>query len=252
MNDIIILLANRRIRIKSLYNQTIEFLKEYLDDSLKNSFLPTFSDFEVSITEQDIRCEREKSSAEDRYEGRPIRHWSEPYLETLAIYRKIAEKMPVYETVLFHGSAIAVDGEGYLFTATSGTGKSTHTKLWRQLLGEKVQMINDDKPLIRVDTDKAIVYGTPWDGKHHLSTNTSVPLKAICIIKRGITNRIQCIDPMEAYPMLIQQMYKPLNEEAFSKSLDLIDRLLRQVQFYEMYANMDISAAQLAYQAMKE
>ena len=105
------------------------------------------------------------------------------YLETLAVCRKIAERMPEHNTFLFYGSCIAVDGAGYVFTAKSGTGKSTHTRLWRELLDNRATMVNDDKPLIRIADDDAIIYGTPWDGKHPLSHNIAVPLKAICILE---------------------------------------------------------------------
>ena len=79
-----------------------------------------------------------------------------------------------------------MDGEAYIFTAVSGTGKSTHAMLWREVFGERVRMINDDKPLIRITPEgKAVVYGTPWDGKHHLSKNSAFPLKAICWLTRA-------------------------------------------------------------------
>ncbi len=89
--------------------------------------------------------------------------------------------MPSYDTVLFHGSALAIDGDGYLFTAKSGTGKSTHTRLWRERFGDRVVMINDDKPLLHIDAGSVIAYGTPWNGKHRLGTNASVPLRADCV-----------------------------------------------------------------------
>ena len=78
-----------------------------------------------------------------------------------------------------------MDGQAVLFTAKSGTGKSTHTKLWRDLFGERAVMVNDDKPLLRILKDGVLVCGTPWDGKHRLSTNCALPLKAICILERG-------------------------------------------------------------------
>ena len=166
------------------------------------------------------------------------------------MYRQIAEKMPAYDTVLFHGSCVAVNGEGYLFTAGSGTGKSTHAYLWRQLLGEKAVMVNDDKPLIRIREDgTAVVYGTPWDGKHRLSTNIAVPLKAVCILERAGENHIVPITKTDALPMLIRQTYRPADSAALAITLTLIDRL--NVPFYRLSCNMDISAAELSYNTMK-
>ena len=107
------------------------------------------ADFSVETMLTDIAYEREKSAREDEKAGVPVRRFPDWYLETLAVYRKIAEKMPDYDALLFHGSCVAVDGAGYLFAAKSGTGKSTHTSLWRELLGERAVMVNDDKELCR-------------------------------------------------------------------------------------------------------
>ena len=127
---------------------------------------------------------------------------ADAYIETLAVYRKIAEQMPTYDTVLFHSSAVAVDGAAYLFAAKSGTGKSTHARLWRELLGDRAIMINDDKPLLRITDAGATVFGTPWNGKHRLGTNGSAPVRAICVLERGVQNNIERIGPKEAYPIL--------------------------------------------------
>ena len=159
--------------------------------------------------------------------------------------------MPDYQTVLFHGSCVSVDGEAYLFTAKSGTGKSTHTALWRELLGDKAVMVNDDKPLIQIRDGRATVFGTPWDGKHHLSQNISVPLKAICIIQRSLKNSIEQITVPMAYPMLLQQVYRPLDGLALQKTLNLVDELARFVSLWRLSCNMELSAAEIAYQAMK-
>ena len=138
-------------------------------------------------------------------EGQGIVQYSDAFIESIMVYRKIAEVMPAYDTFLFHGSAIAVDGLAYLFTAKSGTGKSTHTYLWREMLGTRAIMVNDDKPLIRITGDKATIYGTPWQGKENIGNNISVPLKAVCLLERAERNHIRAITKGEAYAMLLQQ-----------------------------------------------
>ena len=157
--------------------------------------------------------------------------------------------MPEYNAFLFHGSAIAVDGEAYLFTAKSGTGKSTHARLWREMLGERAVMVNDDKPMIRVTDHGAIVYGTPWNGKHHLGANIAVPLKSICILERGAENQICRVSKAEALPMLVQQAHRPNDPAALARTMTLIDKL--QAPIYRLRCNMDISAAELSYNTMK-
>ena len=236
-------LAEQYIEICSLYNRVHEMCNNYR----VNSHVEVA--FTVNTSLADIELEREKSKREAILEGIQLQNFSNDYLETLAVYRKIAEKMPEYDRVLIHGSVVAVDGRGYLFTAKSGTGKSTHTRLWRELLGDRAVMVNDDKPLLHVAGNTVQAYGTPWDGKHHLSSNISAQLKAICILERAEENYVQCISKAEAFPILLQQVYRPADISALSKTLQLIDRM--NVEFYRLKCNMDISAAELAYRTMK-
>ena len=113
------------------------------------------------------------------------------------LHALLAEKLVAYGALLMHGSALCMDGNAYIFTAKSGTGKSTHARLWREAFGDRVWMINDDKPMIRVDEMR--VYGTPWDGKHHLSRNASAPLKAIVKLERAEENRVAPLAKADAF-----------------------------------------------------
>jgi len=154
-----------------------------------------------------------------------------------------------YDTLLCHGSVVAVDGEAYLFTAKSGTGKSTHSAYWREIFGERAIMVNDDKPLLKISDGEVLACGTPWDGKHHLSTNICLPLKAICVLERGEEDNIYPISFREALPTLLQQSYRP---RKLGKYMELIDRLGSKVKFYRLSCTMNPGAAKLAYEAMKE
>ena len=111
-------------------------------------------------------------------------------------------------------------------------------------------MVNDDKPLLRIGEDGVTVYGTPWDGKHRLSTNMSAPLEAICILTRSAENTIREITPKEALTMLIQQTYRPEESELFLDTLGLIERVMRSVRFYLLGCNMDPEAARVSSAAM--
>ncbi len=243
MNNFTLKLADKNIAVSSLYSFVKEYCKDYLTTEPE--------DFSVNISQSDIDYEKEKSIQEDIKENIPVREFPDYYLETLAVYRRIAEKILDFDTILFHGSVISVDGIGYLFTAKSGTGKSTHTRLWRKYFGERAVMVNDDKPFIRITENGAVVYGTPWDGKHRLSTNISVPLKAVCILERSAENHIEEITSKQAYNMLVQQVYKPKEPLKLMKTLHLIDRLTEEVRLYRLGCNMDISAAEVAYNTMK-
>ena len=207
-------------------------------------------DFAVAISPEDIAFEREKSLQEDRLEGIPPRTFTDAYLEITAVQRKITEHLFEHDTLLFHGSVVAVDGAAYLFTAKSGTGKSTHTRLWREVFGERAVMINDDKPFLQIGEQGVTVHGSPWMGKHRLGCNAAVPLYAICILTRGQANRIEPLPAREAVPMLLQQTNRPLNRGMLPRYMHLLDELSKRVEFYHLACNMEPEAAIVAYQAM--
>ena len=209
------------------------------------------ADFCICISPDDLELERVESDITAKREGHVKKCPSDAYLETLAVYRQIAERMPTEDTILFHGSAIAVEGQGYLFTASSGTGKSTHTRLWCELLGDRAVMINDDKPLVHVAERKVTVYGTPWNGKHRLGSNISAPLRSVCLLERGEENSISEIPAAEAMTTLLRQTYRPADPEAMSKTLKLIDRMMRLLRFYRLKCNMEPEAAEVSWRAMR-
>lgn len=236
-------MADRLIEIHSIYELVHEYCQDYTCEGTP--------DFTVEISQSDIEFERKKSESEFAFEGLKMPDFSDAELETTAVYRKIAEIMPTYDTIVFHGSVIAVDGEAYLFTAKSGTGKSTHTMLWRELFGERAVMVNDDKPLLKITENGVIAYGSPYNGKHHLGCNMSAPLKGICILHRGQENTISQISKSQAYAMLMQQVYRPKDGAQLAKVLKLIDRLSQNTGLFELHCNMDPEAAKVAFEGMK-
>ena len=237
-------IAGKSIRINSIYNDVHEMCRDYLSDG--NDY-----DFSVCSSENDIYEEKKRAEITDLKEIGKVKDYSDGYLEELVIYRKISEVMPDYDTFLFHSSCLSADGEGYAFTAKSGTGKSTHARLWREILGNRVIMVNDDKPLVRIENGLAIAYGTPYDGKHHLSNNISVPLKAVSIIQRSKVNHIEKMSKQAAFLKLFPQIYHPVDKGRLQKTMELLGRLLECVDVYTLYCNMEVEAAEIAWQVMK-
>ena len=118
-------------------------------------------------------------------------------------------------------------------------------------MGDRAVMVNDDKPLIRISDSGAVIYGTPWDGKHRLSSNIAAPLRAICLLERGEENQIEPITARKAYPMLLQQVYRPADPAALAKTLALLDRLAVSVKLYRLGCNREPEAARLSYETMR-
>lgn len=242
MADFKIEIAGHTAAVSSLFESIRDYCHAYLTGKE-----PGFS---IVTSREDIEFEREQSYEEARLEGFRIRHFTEPYLERLSIQRKFAEYLLDFDTLLFHGSVVAVDGEAYLFTARSGTGKSTHTRLWRQIFGDRAVMVNDDKPFLQITETGVTAHGSPWSGKHGLDTNIAVPLKGICLLERGKENRIRPIRTEEAMPMLLKQGYQPPDQSHLPKCLALVDALAEKVPLWHMECSKDPQAAVVSYEAM--
>lgn len=149
-----------------------------------------------------------------------------------------------------HSSAIVLDGKAYLFSAPSGTGKSTHTEKWCRLYGAEI--LNDDKPALRHIGNTWMVYGTPWSGKHDLSQPLGVPLGGIAFLQRGEENTIRPMTAAEAVPAIISQIPRYLPKRYMEQQLMLLDKLLSEETIWLLTCRNDDDAARVSYEAMKK
>jgi hypothetical protein len=237
-------LADVTAEVHVIYESTRHFCRDYLTD--------TPAEISVTVTHEDIANERVRSAAEHELEGIPTPDFSDAYLETLALYRRLTRELLRYDVLLVHGSAIMMEGRAYLFTARSGTGKSTHTRLWRETFGERCTMVNDDKPLLRITDSGVTVYGTPWNGKHRLGENISAPLAAISVLTRSRENSITPLTVSEALPHIFTQVNRPDDPDALRRTMLLTDTLMHSVGLYRLGCNMSEEAALVAYSGMNE
>ena len=151
---------------------------------------------------------------------------------------------------MLHSSAVEIDGKAYLFSAPSGTGKSTHTSQWLKLFGDKACIINDDKPAIRFVDGVPYAYGTPWSGKHDISVNTRVPVGGIACLERGEVNEIETFGGYDAVLAILRQSNKPKDAQCRMQLLELLDKLISQVPVWKLRCNMEPEAAIVSYEAM--
>lgn len=205
----------------------------------------------IIMKQEDIEYERQLSIDGAAGVDSSVQYMSDGYLETIALLRAIANHSVHDDRVLMHGSSIAINGKGYIFTALSGTGKSTHTALLRKLHGENAVMINDDKPFLHVAEDKVYIYGSPWMGKHNIGTNMCVPLEGIFFLRRSEENVLNEMSADDALSLLVSQCHRPTEATAMFKTLELLDGILNKVKLYDFGCNMDISAAELSSSVMK-
>jgi len=244
MAQFLIEIAGERLAVTSLFESTRDYCKNYLCQG--------DADFSVTVTREDLAFEQEALRQEALEEGLRVRIFTDPFLERTAIQRKTAEFLFERNILMTHGSTVAVDGKAYLFTARCGTGKSTHTRLWRQVFGERAVMVNDDKPFLKITDTDIFACGSPWSGKHGLDTNITVPLKGICILTRGKENRIRRISGEEARDMIFHQANPPLDEKKRPQFEWLVETLLDRAAFWEMECNQEPEAALTAYRAMSQ
>lgn len=173
-----------------------------------------------------------------------------PMAESTCIHREIAKHLPDYDAFLMHGAAMSADGKGYLFTAPSGTGKTTHIRMWQECFPERVGCINGDKPIVRKFDGQFCFCGTPWQGKERYGTNVILPVGGICLLERSVDNWIKKVKPEEIFEYLTGQVYFPQELQQLAKFLALFDEFASSVPLYRMGCNMDPSAARMSFAAM--
>lgn len=224
-------LAGVVLNVSTLYPSTKAFCREFLTKKA--------ADCTLSLRDEDIGYERSVS------EGA----FSSAYLETLALLRKVSNTLIRYDTLLFHGSAIAYGGKAYVFTAPSGTGKTTHTRLWLKALPESY-VLNGDKPFLRIEENRVLACGSPWRGKENYGVNEMLPLEAICILEQDSSNHIEQVPCSSALGALIRQTYRPADPSLLVRSIQLIGNVAQNIRLYHLGCNMDPEAALVSSKAM--
>ena len=242
MAEFTMTIAGYAARVISLFESTPQYFRPYLTEDTPRFFF--------TVTQEDIAFEGRFLYEEALAEGFRVRNFPDPFLERAAIQRKFAEALFDLDILLLHGSTVCVDGRAYLFTARSGTGKSTHTRLWRETFGSRALMVNDDKPFLKFTPEGVFACGSPWSGKHGLDSNITVPLQGICLLQRGTENRIRPAQAEEVLPMLYKQAHQPLDEQKLPQLANLVERLSRTVSLWQMDCTKDPAAAQVAFDAM--
>ena len=241
MEHFILQIAQLVTQVHPLFFSTREYCRRYLIE------LPP--ELDIVVSPQDLLQEQKMAELEAVEEGLRIRKFSDPFLERAVIQRKIARELIGRNTILLHGSTVAVDGLAYLFTAPCGTGKSTHTRLWREVFGTRAVMINDDKPFLRLMPEGVLACGSPWSGKHGLDTNVSLPLQGICILRRGEENTICPLPAEEAVSLLCHYACLP-GETLDPQAEALVKTLAARMPLWQMNCNMQPQAATVAHEAM--
>ncbi len=226
-------IAGLRVQIENTYEYTTKFCKEYLSADQDSPVALT-----ARVSTEEFAAEKEIS------EG-----FSDGYIENICLYRSICMQIPVLNRMLLHGAVLEYNGKGYAFLGRSGTGKSTHTRLWKKYLSTPT-MINGDKPILEHTEKEFIAHGTPWNGKEAWGTKSSAPLCGLCFLEQAKENSIRRLTPSEVSALLFNQILLPHDEENAVATLDLADQLIAKTPAYLLKCDISEEAVKTSFEAL--
>ena len=226
-------IAGLRVKIENQYSYTDKFCQAYLSDDQRSPV-----DIVAQVTAEEFAAEKSISP-----------QFSDGYIENICLYRSICNQMPSFGRILLHCSVIEHEGNAYAFLGKSGTGKSTHTKLWMKYL-QGVNIVNGDKPILSYSDGVFTAHGTPWMGKEGWGANTSAPLKALCFLEQAKVNCIRKLALSEAPSRLFLQILIPHDEENAALTLELADKIVTKVPAYLLQCDISMEAVKTSFEAM--
>lgn len=232
--DFCIELGGVSVEIHHQYEYIRRLCHDYITDRS-----PAFS-VEASATQIEAEMQRSKGK------------FPREICESTCLHREIVKGLVKYGLILMHSAVVAVDGEAYVFMAKSGVGKSTHIRLWMEAFGERVVVVNGDKPMFSFAGDRLMAHGSPWRGKEGLGVRLSLPVKAICLLERGNVNTIVPASEKEVLSRIFHQVLLPVNTADLATFMGIVNRILREIPFFKLQCNMDMEAALVAYEGMRK
>ncbi len=156
-----------------------------------------------------------------------------------------------FDGMLFHGVALGYQGKGYLIVAPSGTGKTTHAKLWERYI-PGAWILNGDKPFVRCTEERITLWGSPWQGKENYGKNAALPLAGIFLLGRAEENRIEKIQPHQALSKMMAATVVPPTADGTDKVLELLEKILGNVPTCKLWCKISPEAAYLAQKWTEE
>lgn len=153
-------------------------------------------------------------------------------------------------TLAMHASVTVCEGLGFLFLGKSGTGKSTHSRLWLENIGG-CSLLNDDNPVVRFKDDRLYVYGTPWSGKTPCYKNESAPVGAFVQLAQAPENHIRKMSVLESLSSLYTSSSGlRKNQEVFDGLDNTCAGILEAVPFWHLDCLPDAAAAHLCHDSI--
>lgn len=197
-------------------------------------------DISVTITDDDFKV----------FGSNMLQMYSREYIERIAACNRVGLELPKHGAVLLHGSAVYTGGRAVVFIADSGVGKTTHTRLWQEYLGDELTIINGDKPIVRMRGGEPIIYSSPWTGKEGDESDTVACLTDVCVLTRSERNYTVPIEPTVCIDEFMRQLLHPTDPITALATLDTADKILSSVNCWRIGCNISLEAAETAYKAI--
>lgn len=148
--------------------------------------------------------------------------------------------------VFLHASLVDHKGEGILFTADSGVGKTTQAQLWEKYMDGRI--LNGDKAVLRWDGDVCRAWGSPWKGSSPYQVNEQTPLRGIVVLSQAKENTIRRLNPQEALALFLPHAFYPSwDPESTGSLMKNLDRILREIPVWALSCRPDREAVELTY-----
>ncbi len=213
-------IADVTVRLAGLSPFAREFLKDYRVDG-------DVFDEDLSLTAADFETEAAIAPTAPR-----------EVLEITAVLRKVAAMLlGRYDGCMLHAATIVYGGKAYAFVAPSGSGKTTHCRLWLEVLSEHARILNGDKLLLRRDGDRFLAYGNPWNGKEGYGERGCYPLGGVFLLHRAAENTLCPVSPTDALAALLPAVAVSKDAAARLQALALLDALVSSGNIRALYVN---------------
>lgn len=226
-------IAGLRVLLENQHEYTTKFCRTFLSEDQDSP-----ADLIARVTQEEFNEEKEQSP-----------NFSDGYIENICLYRSICAQIPVMNRMLLHASVLSFNGSAYAFLGRSGTGKSTHSRLWGQYI-HGVGVVNGDKPILEYKDGGFIAYGTPWRGKENWGGKGNVPLRGLCFLEQAKENSIRKLTPAETSSRLFSQILIPTDETNAVATLDLVDKMIAAVPAYLLKCDISENAVIASFEAL--
>lgn len=228
-------LSGISLSISANWSETIKYFRFFVSEF-------SFSSVSLSVPNKLL----------EQLKGMNCQSVMQPADEYFLLHLVVSNALLPFNRCVFHGTAFLWHDKAWLFSAPSGTGKTTQYRQWRRLYRDEVKIINGDKPILQFCDDGTImVHPSPWKGKERMASMLKAPLGGIIYLQQGKENTIERMDSLEAAePIYRQFLYMPETEEAVRRVCRMEDKLLRNIPVWKLVNKGDAQSAELTHHTL--